>query len=534
MANVSINGYSIDLDSMKSSTSGTIGVAKKDGTKYFCKRINKPVEPCDNGALSAKAMEANQALFNDFKRRKTRLNTVLRGVAGIGGNIVYPLEEAVYDHHWTEFYEYIEDAVPEGDYAKVIAGLSDKEKQMVLKVAIGSLQTLHSQHIVHADLKLTNIMLVKKSSGTYASKIIDFDGAFFEDDVPLDSITGTVNYYSPELAIYSSNEDPEFREKFRSMISTKSDIFTMGIVLHEYLTGVKPEPDGLPSQLQKRKDAGKFIYPWEVLLTHDEGQPPHQLVISDKINEPAYVALISDMLCLEPERRPSATEVLKRLNSKELPIESGVWPEHRIVILPEELKGRVIGLRKLEQAGDDETVHLYEMIEPDGRRFVKSAEELVAAGFAQRAESWAPPRAEDAIEWNIEKLKRAYTSVEPAEEAGVYQLYNKHGALRRMPCSTLKMLGFARSVGGRPSVPARAKFSAATTVVLPPERAELRAEDASRYRLNEDALARQHIKFLGPVTLNEKPVYQFEMQGGSKRCLNVETCKTMRFLTPIA
>ena len=531
MANISINGYSIDLDAMKSSTSGTIGVAKKNGTKYFCKRINKPVEPCDNGALSPKAMEANQALFNDFKRRKTRLNTVLRGVAGIGGNIVYPLEEVVYDHHWTEFYEYIEDAVPEGDYAKIIAGLSDKEKQMVLKVAIGALQTLHSQHIVHADLKLTNIMLVRKSSGTYASKIIDFDGAFFEDDVPLDSITGTVNYYSPELAIYSGNEDPGFREKFRSMITTKSDIFTMGIVLHEYLTGAKPEPDGLPSQLQKRKAAGKFVYPWEVLLTHDEGKQPHQLVISDKINEPAYVALISDMLCLEPERRPSAAEVLKRLNSKELPIETDVWPEHRITIQPERLEGKVIGLRKFEQAKESDVLHLYEIIEADGRRFVKSADELITAGLAQRAESWTSPRPEDAIEWNIEKLKRAYVSVEPAEEAGIYRLYDKSGSLRRMPCSTLKMLGFARSIGGRTA--ARAKTAAVATVIIPPKKAELRAEDASRYRLNEDILAKQHMRFLGPVTLNEKPGYQFELQGGSKRCLNVETCKTLRFLIPV-
>ena len=82
MAN--IIGYAIDLDGMKSSTCGMIGIATKDKKKYFCKKFNNPVEPDNNGALSPKAIAKNQAAFDAFKRRKTRVNRTLREVSGLG------------------------------------------------------------------------------------------------------------------------------------------------------------------------------------------------------------------------------------------------------------------------------------------------------------------------------------------------------------------------------------------------------------------------------------------------------------------
>ena len=57
MAVVSICGYSVDVDALKASTCGAIGIVKKGGTRYFCKKFNIPVEPANNGALSPKAIE---------------------------------------------------------------------------------------------------------------------------------------------------------------------------------------------------------------------------------------------------------------------------------------------------------------------------------------------------------------------------------------------------------------------------------------------------------------------------------------------
>ena len=167
MAEILCKGYTFDPETMKSSTCGTIGAAYKDGKKFFCKQFNNPVEPGDNGALSPRAMARNRKLFEEFRRRKARLNRTLRDISGLGGNIVCPIDEAVCDHHWTEFSEYIEGALPEKEYAKAIGKLDEAEKLLVLKIAIGALQTIHGQKIVHGDLKPTNIMLVQNDSGEW-------------------------------------------------------------------------------------------------------------------------------------------------------------------------------------------------------------------------------------------------------------------------------------------------------------------------------------------------------------------------------
>ena len=238
------------------------------------------------------------------------------------------------------------------------------------------------------------------------------------------------------------------------MITTKSDIFTMGLILHEYLTGNKPEPDRLSSSLQKMKDAGKFIYPWQVLLTNDKGEEKTQLVVSNRISEPAYIALISDMLNLEPDRRPSAVEVLKRLNNKELPIETDTWPEHSISINVTRVKEQVIGLRKLEVTKGRNVIHAYEIIEKDGRRYVKSKEELISLGFALMAESWTPPRSEDKIKWNLDMLKRMFISI-ASEAPGKYLLFDKRGNKRIMTVNQLIMMKFADKTDASRSIPAQ-------------------------------------------------------------------------------
>ena len=528
MAN--IIGYSIEVEEMKGSTCGMIGTAQKGGKKYFCKRFNKPVEPAKNGALSPKLIARNQAEFDLFRKRKIRVNQTLREIAGLGGNIVFPLAETVYDHHWTEFTEYIDGALPEEQYATVINGLDENEKLLVLKIAIGALQTIHGQKIVHGDLKLTNIMLVKNSMGHLVSKIIDFDGAFFEDDVPLESITGTVDYYSPELAIYSSNDDPAFREKISKMITTKSDMFTMGLILHEYLTGEKPKPDHLTSSLQKMEDSGKFIFPWQVLLVNDKGEEKSQLVISDRIKEPAYVALISDMLNPEPTRRPSAVEVLSRLNNKTVPIETDTWPEHHISILLSAAKEKLVGLRKTEIPTKEERVlHAYEIVQLDGRRYVKSEAELISMGVASPAEKYDDPRPEDGIRWNMDALKKAFISVLP-ESSGRYRLTDRHGKTRIMTVSQLCMLKLAEKVGtssGTVAPPPKKEEVNPKPVVSPGT--DLWPEDEAHLKLNSEELKSKGIEFVGRAEQFGVKGYQFSIKG-IVRFVNVQTCKLMKFL----
>ena len=550
-----ILGYQVDIDAMKPSTCGMIGIARKNGRKYFCKQFNTPVLPGNSKAISEKTARKNTALFEAFRTRKQRVNAVLREIAGIGGNIVFPIQETVYNNHWMEFTEYIEGAIPENRYFTTIAGLSEDKKLLALKIAIGALSTLHNQRLIHGDLKLTNIMLVKNSSGNYVSKIIDFDGAFFEDDVPADSIIGTMDYYSPELAIYSDCEDPETRAKLSKYITTKSDIFTMGLVLHEYLAGEKPQPDALPSALQKLKNAGKFIYPWQILLTRDKGKPPCQLVISGKIKEPAYVALISDMLALEPEQRPTAAEVMSRLNNRKLQIDTEPWPGDAILIIPEIVRKSAVALRKVA----DGEARLYEVVLSDGRRYRRTARELVDTGVAfskGAGGAWPAPNPKDGIEWDLERIQKSFVSMLPPKEAGMYELVDKNGVVRKMNCNQLKLLRFAKPVsaasatvsetlkpipeGPGPISPTLKPPSGATKPVsAPPESAyvsapvtppsSLRPKDAALYALNGAHLMRNGIRFVGPDALNGVEGYRFRMSDGREIFMTPQNCQMASF-----
>ena len=103
----------------------------------------------------------------------------------------------------------------------------------------------HDRGIIHRDLKPQNVMLTVDADGVETAKIVDFGIAkTFEPDAHTQltatgSTIGTPYYMSPEQA--SGAE-----------IDGRSDIYSLGIILYEMLTGVVPFDDpSLPSVLLK-------------------------------------------------------------------------------------------------------------------------------------------------------------------------------------------------------------------------------------------------------------------------------------------
>jgi len=101
----------------------------------------------------------------------------------------------------------------------------------VIKQTLRALAFMHSERFLHKDLKPQNIMLVHKpiDGATSASiKVIDFGLAelFKKDQKHSDQFGGTLLYMAPEV--------------FRLELTMKSDIWSVGVILYNLITGDYP------------------------------------------------------------------------------------------------------------------------------------------------------------------------------------------------------------------------------------------------------------------------------------------------------
>lgn len=125
--------------------------------------------------------------------------------------------------------------------------------EIILKIG-RALTEVHQTGIIHRDLKPSNIM-IKYSSNEIIIKIIDFGVARVEDSVisPLTTqfgrVLGTVYYVSPEQFLGTDN------------LTSTTDIYSLGIISYEMLTGKRPfEPTSI-MQLTEMHRKGVAVNP---------------------------------------------------------------------------------------------------------------------------------------------------------------------------------------------------------------------------------------------------------------------------------
>lgn len=109
------------------------------------------------------------------------------------------------------------------------------EEAMPLMIQILSgLNQAHQNSIIHRDLKPDNIFLVSLSNNRYIVKILDFGIARNFDNQSAIRLTTMADYFSTPYYI-----SPEHINGIREL-DTRSDIYTLGLIFYEILTGNKP------------------------------------------------------------------------------------------------------------------------------------------------------------------------------------------------------------------------------------------------------------------------------------------------------
>src|SRR6516225_8316301 len=99
-----------------------------------------------------------------------------------------------------------------------------------------AVQHAHQKGIIHRDLKPSNI-LVTLIDARPVPKVIDFGvakavgGKLLEESpsTQFGAVVGTLEYMAPEQAGYSGSD-----------VDTRADIYSLGVILYELLTGVRP------------------------------------------------------------------------------------------------------------------------------------------------------------------------------------------------------------------------------------------------------------------------------------------------------
>lgn len=107
---------------------------------------------------------------------------------------------------------------------------SSQRAGQILNQVAAALETAHSRQIIHRDIKPENILLDEDGNAYLADFGIAKNLNFKDGVTAAEEIVGSLDYISPEQA----RSEP---------VTVRTDVYTLGIVLYEMLTGTHPWPE---------------------------------------------------------------------------------------------------------------------------------------------------------------------------------------------------------------------------------------------------------------------------------------------------
>lgn len=189
--------------------------------------VYKAHQPSLDRFVAIKILPSRLSADEEFVKRFNREAKTLATLSH--PNIIAIYDMGKYDEHYYFVMEYVE-----GVTVRDLIGQHKLPPEEALKIVpqlCDALEHAHLEGVVHRDIKPDNILIDKKGR----IKIADFGLArIVSGDIPIETITktqdvmGTYDYMSPEQRISTKTVDH------------RSDIYSMGVVFYEMLTGELP------------------------------------------------------------------------------------------------------------------------------------------------------------------------------------------------------------------------------------------------------------------------------------------------------
>jgi eukaryotic-like serine/threonine-protein kinase len=171
--------------------------------------------------------------------------------------------------------------------------LSFPETAELLRQLAAALAAAHAERIIHRDLKPANIMLVEQPEGRARLKVLDFGiGKILTETAgaPVSSVMGTPHYASPE------------QFQLHGRIDARTDIYSLGVVLFQLLTGQLPF-------------AATSVH--ELVQLHLTAAPPPLRQFRPEAPA-ALEQLLDRLLAKQPDARPAAVSEIPFLFERAL------------------------------------------------------------------------------------------------------------------------------------------------------------------------------------------------------------------------
>ncbi len=250
---------------------GRYEVVKELGTGAMAV-VYKAVDPLIGRTVAIKTIKIDASVGLEHAELRQRFYREAQNA----GNLNHPNIVTIYDIGAEGNIDYIAMEFVEGESLQdwmVKYPIPPVEQTVaIIKQIASGLDYAASHGIIHRDIKPANILLTLDMK----AKIADFGIAKISTSkfTQTGAVIGTPSYMSPEQAMGKT-------------LDGRTDIFSLGVIFYEILTGEKPFSGTNPSTI---------IYK----IIHEEPVQPQQLNVT---LHPAFNAIVGKMLAKDPDKR---------------------------------------------------------------------------------------------------------------------------------------------------------------------------------------------------------------------------------------